>query len=535
MAHHATRRLHVVATLIALSCRSRAVPRDAGVSDVGVSDATEIEARCDAAADVAAHRPRSFAMHLAPVWQSYDRSANDLAATPAGESVVILRSEETRLLDAATGTLRAAAVTHDRYEAVHWPRVHPLGQTIVLGEGGAVSAIDPTTMRTRWKAQVAIPPTGVLDQAVDAGAFVVARFTARQWLPEERWGVVAVFDAATGEVRWQERFAARVHTVAAIEGHLVVETEGEPERGPGWLYGRDLASGHPRWRQSQPRAVASDVMAPSPSGLVLGGEWYGLMLIDPATGHVLRRYSERGRLRGRGHPFAIDGTTAYAPVTFAAGMGRGGPPLDLVEVVAIDLETGRARWRSEPTYTGFGRDEMPPLIVDRDVIYACAADGSLRAYDRATGATRGTWGVGDCYALAPLRNGPDEPLDLLIASRRGITRFGRYEAASLLRSVQVTGTVRLRDQPFTGATVLVAGHPARTDARGVYSLTVETALEVEVKVPRHYVRQQAGPTLSGVDYGESSAAPCWADMTQAPVHERDGLCELDLSLHCDPM
>jgi outer membrane protein assembly factor BamB len=92
-----------------------------------------------------------------------------------------------------------------------------------------------------------------------------------------------------------------------------------------------------------------------------------------------------GSLGGVIAPMATDGSTVYVPVVNSSltisgqeEKSEGGPGNG--EVVAIDLATGKVKWKEEMATPAFGY-----LTAVNDLVFATSYDGTVSAFDAKTG------------------------------------------------------------------------------------------------------------------------------------------------------
>src|SRR5262245_56562539 len=213
-------------------------------------------------------------------------------------------------------------------------------------DGGALVAIDVvgTEPLVRWRTPLAAGEELFTGAAgADLGGLVVRRFDPRwpsSWLGFDLVGL----ETATGRIRWRVPFEpARVVeteniTVLVDDARVYLFAPASVPASPEaykvptfWVTAYDARAGTPLWKYDTDQihlpAAALD------GGRLIVESPAGLGVLDARTGTELRRFerfSHLGRMR-----IAVAGGTAYVDLR------------DGDAVVAVDLTTGRERWRWE--------------------------------------------------------------------------------------------------------------------------------------------------------------------------------------------
>jgi putative pyrroloquinoline-quinone binding quinoprotein len=206
-----------------------------------------------------------------------------------------------------------------------------------------------------------------------------------------------------------------------------------------------------------------------------------LDLVDAGTGEACRSLSLGGHLPAVLALFeptpaiAIDGPHLYLVVS-----RRTGTALHHV-VTAVDLARGAVEWESAPLpYPDERRDPMHPLFLDANAVYACSADGTVRAFDRRDGAIAWQWGLGSCE-LAPLPPELDGTRAFVARHGEQWSLFSRAGAAPPpLEHATIQGRMTLLGTPRAGVPIVVHDHVAVTDATGHFTATVDARGSVAV-------------------------------------------------------
>ena len=322
-----------------------------------------------------------------------------------------------------------------------WSPVHgePLG-VAVDGPDVAASALDEvrlldgTSGRTQWKA--AFP--GVRRYRPALGADRVAATSETE---------LALFDRADG---------ARVATVP-FAGPGPAAVLPAPGVGPlvvagsetGAVVAVDAASGAVLWSANNPGAVT---VAPRGAAGTVVMSWHD------DTGATVRAFDARtGTLRWEVPAGVMAGppTLASGTVIFTAGEG-----VHVARVRALDLLTGQLRW--ETPLDGWWDDELEPA-VDPTTAYLLDGMGTVVALDLQTGAARWRQETGRPLVDGRVVLTPDGVVfasyddELLVLDRES----GRLRAVEPQRGVPV-------DVAATGDRLVVAlrlGAPSRVEAR----------------------------------------------------------------------
>jgi outer membrane protein assembly factor BamB len=196
--------------------------------------------------------------------------------------------------------------------------------------------------------------------------------------------VVAV-DRATGAERWRSSTGEPGDETL---GSSVVIAAGRVFAGDYALFAFDGASGARRWRFEP-----GDGYGP---GLYLGDAAGELVFAGSPSGRLYAVRQDTGRLAWSMAPVAAPRSTVFQPVvsedavaagysTFGANAAGG--------LVMVDRRTGRQLWRRE---FDPGGERAPAAfgggpVFTRDIVIAASGSGSIRAFDRASGAVR--WAV----------------------------------------------------------------------------------------------------------------------------------------------
>lgn len=287
--------------------------------------------------------------------------------------VVVAAGPSIVALDRLTGTERWR--TRVRAEGTVAARAIAVGAGIaIVPDVAAVVALDLGTGVVRWRFR----PD---DQADRADPVVVGDAAlVGTWA-----GTVYALDATTGRVRWAWRASAGTRT-GIVEGiaaagdtvyAALAAADGRAlDRRHAIVVALRLADGRELWRYESAGDAHDVRAAPAVAGpLLLGGDEWGatVFALDRGTGGERWR-TPTGASPGPAGGVAVRGDTAFVGA-------RDG------SVVALDVLTGRVRWRARHRYTVRGA-------------VACGArvwvtDQGITAFDVATGRWRSTTPTGD--------------------------------------------------------------------------------------------------------------------------------------------
>jgi outer membrane protein assembly factor BamB len=244
------------------------------------------------------------------------------------------------------------------------------GDRLVVGAAGEMWALDRTTGRTIWRADVARGTSFVTPGGV-------ARLAAS--------GTLTVYDFGTGEPALRAQLSPRLGSVAGAVVHLpglpkiVVVTEGEHH-----LVAVDLTTGEPRWRWSwgtgrgSPRGVGRGAPRMKRAGRLIYftcGDGT-LTALDVLTGAVVWRLRDRLRFR-------IPPTVAHDALFAVAGGAHGAASL-----YSIDPYSGRVNWSTAVAEaTAPCTVEGPPLATGTSIAVAVRHKTglALAAFERTDG------------------------------------------------------------------------------------------------------------------------------------------------------
>jgi outer membrane protein assembly factor BamB len=261
-------------------------------------------------------------------------------------------------------------------------------------------------------------------------------------------GTVHALDAATGTRVWKRDLAAGTDSWSwhlwqpptIVDGAVVIGTQPT-------LVALELATGAPRWTKTfdRPWAWLGATAAATPVGdgiLFVAGRYDGLWVGDRATGAERVAVMSEDYVAIAGSPVATPERTFVAssygtvlaidPATLgqwwktplvpnahawsdaivgnlAVAGGRVFAPVQTGELVALDAATGAVLWRAPSgsgpltvaAYAGDGAGAPASPVVTGDVVWLGGLDGTLRAFDVATGRVREDHGLGSPI-LAPI-------------------------------------------------------------------------------------------------------------------------------------
>lgn len=272
---------------------------------------------------------------------------------------------------------------------------------------GSVLALDAATGEVRWRAWM-IPDTAAATGTSGSGAPrrgpsgaavwstpTIDTITGRLYVgtgnnysdpPSSMSDAIVAVDLASGRIAWSRQFT----------------------RGDAYNLGCDIpgnpncpAANGPDSDFGQPPIL---VRRPNGQRLLLAGQKSGeVHAIDPdRAGAVVWsvRVDQGGRLGGVHWGSASDGRTLFVAVggqgilpvpdtTLKEGFRLVPDPKKGGGLVALDIATGRVRWRAAPPACGTRERCSPaqsaPVTVTGDVVWSGALDGVMRAYDARTG------------------------------------------------------------------------------------------------------------------------------------------------------
>jgi outer membrane protein assembly factor BamB len=180
-----------------------------------------------AALDAASGTPRWSVQHPGALW------SGARVDVPTGSVVATWHQGDrpaVRVLDLATGALRWEAPT-DRYTAA--PAVGTGVVALAIGDGerhARVEVRDLVTGARRWETPVPASFEEAIEPAIAGGTVAVV----------DHFGVVSLFDLASGRLRWQHDLAdVLIATRVTITGHRIALTSYA-----GVLYVLDARDGH---------------------------------------------------------------------------------------------------------------------------------------------------------------------------------------------------------------------------------------------------------------------------------------------------
>lgn len=259
-----------------------------------------------------------------------------------------------------------------RYEGGSVEYAAPLvtDESVVVGESfgpneaetGSVTALDREDGSVRWRfdtENVVFSSPKLADWTVYVGSHD---------------GRLYAVDAATGRERWRFETNGDVWSSPAVaDGTVFVGSA----MGDGHVYAIDAATGQERWRFDTQRQTSGPLEGSVSAGVaVAGGTVFapsesGFYALDAETGEERWYVDPDGEL-----PFtdpAVTDDTVY----FATMRDR---------LLALDVDTGRVRWE-----TPVSVKRSSPVVADETVYVGGAPDGTLYAFDAATGEER--WAV----------------------------------------------------------------------------------------------------------------------------------------------
>jgi len=347
---------------------------------------------------------------------------------------------------------------------------------VITTGNGAVLALDGTTLTQAWRfSPQSVATTSLLAVGVDRVLAVSssAKFEAPYTLD--------LLDAATGKLLWSRRlegdrrFCSFYADAERIYSSCV--SKSTPSQWP--LIALDAAAGTELWHDQTDSNCRE---------LITNGVWLAwsesyrsrIVVANAATGARIRSV-------------AVAQSNAQDPPTIAFDGG------DLLYVdsqaVALDVETGRERWR-----TGNEFDLYTTLAVAEQV-YVLDKKGLVQVRDRARGELLWQWNTGVELAAAILPDaGGTRPLVLL--GRSGLLAFAPRKRPIPVEHAIVTGHIYNRTPAFKlqEPTLYVGRATAHIDDHGNYRVVVQErgALRFEVSgtgdgyTTLHNVRRRCG-------------------------------------------
>jgi outer membrane protein assembly factor BamB len=318
----------------------------------------------------------------------------------------------------------------------------------------------------RWR--VALAPGARLRRGAVAGGLAAVvlggAYPLEQAVPYE----LALVETETGVVRWRVPLE---HGLTSQVDVLIDGARVYVEKPHSWplpairITAYDVNDGGERWTYATGEPPLGDWPAAAIDGgtLVLGYKAEGLRLLAAATGAELRRWPLPLTLSAVG--IAASGGVAYVARARDASAFRYGNDLGRAMVVALDLASGRERWRWDGDLF-----VDSPFALARDSLTFVSDGGVITTLDRATGRALWRWGSA----------GPDK-----LFARRDPTGDGAPIAVGNLlltgcrpahvEHVTIRGTVTVDGRPKSGVTIYAADQSTKTDARGQYRIETDLA------------------------------------------------------------
>lgn len=200
----------------------------------------------------------------------------------------------------------------------------------------------------------------------------------------KRHEVIAV-DAARGSIRWRRPTGNKGSTTV---GSSLIVADQLLIAGDYDLFAVNRDDGASVWR-----LVAADGDGP---GLYLGEAARGLIFTGSLSGRIYAVDQRSGQLRWARVATDEPKTTVFEPAADQAGVFAGYTTFSAPNtggIVAIDIETGRRRWRSAfPDHSQSApRGFAGGLVLTDDLVIAASGDGTIFALDKADGAFR--WSI----------------------------------------------------------------------------------------------------------------------------------------------
>ncbi len=351
-------------------------------------------------------------------------------------------------LAAAPSLLWAARIGagNDRRGRITADPVAAGGRIFTLDSRAGVSAISAAGA-TLWQRDL----TPASDRPGDAsgGGLALAGDTL---FVTTGFGTLNALDAASGALKWTQKFDAPVSGAPTVTGG-VVYLSSKDNRG----FALDAASGRIRWQVAGIPDLSGIVGASSPAvagNLVLfpfsSGE---LVAVARNTGRPAWRVLVAGARIGRGYS-AITDITGEPVVT--GGVVYVGNSVG--RTIAIDLTSGRQRWSAGDGATG-------PVWAEGGSVFLISDEASLVRLDARTGAR--IWAVDLPYFTkerarrrkavyanyGPVLAGGQ----LWVASSDGWMRAFNPEDGALLRAVEIPGGASSRPIVVDNVAYLVSG------------------------------------------------------------------------------
>ncbi|WP_327683512.1 outer membrane protein assembly factor BamB family protein [Kitasatospora sp. NBC_00458] len=269
----------------------------------------------------------------------------------AGDGLVCVATDShVQALDAASGALRWAARPPEALVPGPPGGLAVGGGAVLATYGDRLQAYAAATGEQRWSAAMA----GAHAPVVADGTVYLAGF-------EE--GVVAL-DAAGGERRWEQRAFGGLTGTPVVGRGVVHVTTADP--GAPAVLALDAATGRVRWRRSDlgfcllaPRSVADGTLCLDRGDRVTA--------LDSATGETRWSVTVPSGL-GAG----MSSTTAADGMVYVA--------LNDDRLHALDLASGRLRWRDEPSALGTEYSGLS-LAAHGGIVYRGSRTGVYAAAD----------------------------------------------------------------------------------------------------------------------------------------------------------
>lgn len=327
---------------------------------------------------------------------------------------------------------------------------------LVLGDGqhdAAFEVVD-TALKTSWKGSLGARVSLLAMRATPDVVLIHARRDSKNVrAPGPVVKELLAFDARSGRALWRRPFLNDVF-VASGDSAFLFERLG--------IEALDLRHGTPRWVAPMTSRIESlfagadklliqEIAAPSP-----------VRVLDVRSGQeldVVQTATPNGMIGADGVVFMRE---AMGPLPSPSGMPQ--------RIVAIDMTTGKVRWRSvDWTELVLANDPWTPLAVSDEEVLSCSKDGVLRGFDRKTGALRSVFGLGTCTQSLVATRGSNGGATWIYA---GVERPERYVSITTAPArARVHGVVSLCGKPFAGAVVRAFDAIASSDADGRYALT----------------------------------------------------------------
>jgi len=188
---------------------------------------------------------------------------------------------------------------------------------------------------------------------------------------------VVKLDAKTGKLQWFHQVTPHdIYDWDQQDPPMLVDSGGRElaisAGKSGIVVALDAKTGKPVWQR--------------PVGTHNGHDEDGLLAMRGETSKIKSGEVFPGTLGGVIAPMATDGKTAFIPVvnhpltidSRGTEIGEGGSIGG--ELVALDVATGKVKWKTELPGAAFGA----PVVVN-DVVFASSSDGTVFAFDAKTG------------------------------------------------------------------------------------------------------------------------------------------------------